>query len=180
MSRPSNRELIIEAAERLVAEQGAAHLTFDALGQETGISKGGLLYHFASKDALLTAMLERMVAGFDQLRADFLQRLEDDPHRELKSILLAALNINAECGEIKSGLLAAAANNPDLLKPLQDHVSGLLQTLRNDTANPKLAELLFYAVQGSRLLEQLHLCDHCVAERQQFAEQLMTLVDTYS
>ena len=60
--RPSNRDVILDAAEQLVASEGAARLTFDALGQATGISKGGLLYHFASKDKLLEAMLERMVA----------------------------------------------------------------------------------------------------------------------
>ena len=66
--RPSNRDVILDAAEQLVASEGAARLTFDALGQATGISKGGLLYHFASKDKLLEAMLERMVARNNDLK----------------------------------------------------------------------------------------------------------------
>ena len=47
VGRPSNKELILDAADSLVASEGALHLTFDALSQQTGISKGGLLYHFS-------------------------------------------------------------------------------------------------------------------------------------
>lgn len=175
--RPSNRDVIIDAAEKLVAEQGAAHLTFDALGQETGISKGGLLYHFANKDALLAAMLERMVAQFDQLRAHFRDQLNDDPRKELKSILLASLNSDAECAQLSSGMLAVAANNPELLEPLQSHVRQTFETIKNATADSQLAELLFFSVHGARLFEQLQLCQHCQADREQFAQKLMALVD---
>lgn len=178
VGRPSNRDVILDAAEQLVAEQGAAHLTFDALCQNTGISKGGLLYHFSSKDALLAAMLERMVVQFDALREQFRDQLSDDPRRELKSILLASLNSGAECAQLSSGMLAVAANNPELLEPLQKHVRQTFDTLRADIPDPQLAELLFFSVHGARLFEQLQLCQHCQADREQFAKKLMTLVDS--
>ena len=97
--RPSNRDVILDAAEQLVASEGAARLTFDALGQATGISKGGLLYHFASKDKLLEAMLERMVARNNDLKETFMSEFEGDPNQEFKSILLASLNSDAECAQ---------------------------------------------------------------------------------
>ncbi|RUO75914.1 TetR/AcrR family transcriptional regulator [Idiomarina seosinensis] len=178
VGRPSNRDTIIDAAERLVAEQGAAHLTFDALCQRTGISKGGLLYHFENKDSLLAAMLQRMVIQFDQLREQFRQQFVDDPHRELKSILLASLNSGAECAQLSSGMLAVAANNPELLEPLQRHVKETFELIRQDTNDPEFAQLLFFSVHGARLFEQLQLCSHCQADREQFAQRLMTMVDS--
>ena len=51
----SARERILEAAERVITEVGAAHLTLDAVAQAAGVSKGGLLYHFPSKESLLVA-----------------------------------------------------------------------------------------------------------------------------
>ena len=45
------RDRILEAAERVVAEVGAARLTLDVVAQAAGVSKGGLLYHFPSKRA---------------------------------------------------------------------------------------------------------------------------------
>jgi len=52
------RELILEAASLLVQEQGASALTLDATCAKAGMSKGGLLYHFRSKDELMLALLD--------------------------------------------------------------------------------------------------------------------------
>ncbi len=52
------RDLILEAASLLVQEQGASALTLDATCAKAGMSKGGLLYHFRSKDELMLALLD--------------------------------------------------------------------------------------------------------------------------
>ncbi|MCK7458993.1 TetR/AcrR family transcriptional regulator [Idiomarina aminovorans] len=174
--RPSNRDVILDAADRLVAAEGAAHLTFDALSHTTGISKGGLLYHFNSKDCLLQAMLKRRVERYENLREQYHRKFSDDPKGELKSILLAALDTDAECSRLGSGMLAAAATNPELLGPLKEHVAGTLQRLER-IAGSKVGKTLFYAVHGARLFEQLNLCDACVHEREDFAQYLLKLAD---
>ncbi len=175
--RPSNRDAILDAAEQLVASEGAARLTFDALGQATGISKGGLLYHFASKDKLLEAMLERMVARNSDLKDAFMAQFEGDPNQELKSILLASLNSDAECAQLSSGLLAAAANNPELLAPMTAHVQQTFRSLEQFSNDPMLAKVLFFAVHGARLFEQLQLCEHCQGDRKAFADKLLAMID---
>ncbi|MBV9299328.1 MAG: helix-turn-helix transcriptional regulator, partial [Verrucomicrobia bacterium] len=50
-----SRELILEAAEEIVAKRGPAHLTLETAATEAKVSKGGLFYHFRSKEALLEA-----------------------------------------------------------------------------------------------------------------------------
>lgn len=174
--RPSNREIILDAADELVASEGAAHLTFDALSASTGISKGGLLYHFNSKNSLLQAMLKRRVERFDGLRQQYHQQFKSDPKGELKSILLAALDTDTECSRLGSGMLAASATNPELLAPLKDHVASVLERLEY-IAGGKIGKTLFYAVHGVRLFEQLNLCNACVHEREDFAQYLLKLVD---
>jgi AcrR family transcriptional regulator len=57
----SVRNRILQAAERVVTEVGAARLTLDLVAQEADVSKGGLLYHFPSKEALLGALAQRYV-----------------------------------------------------------------------------------------------------------------------
>src|SRR5215469_14243714 len=59
------RERLLDAAERLVLETGAGHLTLAAVAKFAGVSKGGLLYHFPSKDSLLEAMLARYLHDID-------------------------------------------------------------------------------------------------------------------
>ena len=53
--RKSSREKILDAAAELVAEIGAGRLTLEAVAEKAGLSKGGLLYNFPTKDALLQA-----------------------------------------------------------------------------------------------------------------------------
>ena len=53
-----SREAILDAAANLVHEQGASSLTLDATCARAGMSKGGLLYHFRSKEDLLLALVD--------------------------------------------------------------------------------------------------------------------------
>jgi AcrR family transcriptional regulator len=56
----SARDRVLDAYETLLIEHGAAAVTLDAVSAAAGVSKGGLLYHFASKDALAAGLLERL------------------------------------------------------------------------------------------------------------------------
>ena len=62
--RTIDRSAVLAAAEAVIAEAGAAGLTLDAVAAQAGISKGGVLYCYPSKRALVDALLERDLAGF--------------------------------------------------------------------------------------------------------------------
>lgn len=53
--RSIDRDKVLDIAEEIVATQGAAGLTIDAVAKAMGISKGGVQYCFGSKDALIDA-----------------------------------------------------------------------------------------------------------------------------
>ena len=57
---PSARDRVLDAYETLLIEHGGAAVTLDAVAAAAGVSKGGLLYHFASKEALATGLLDRL------------------------------------------------------------------------------------------------------------------------
>jgi AcrR family transcriptional regulator len=56
----SARDRVLDAYETLLIEHGPAAATLDAVAAAAGVSKGGLLYHFASKDALVAGLLDRL------------------------------------------------------------------------------------------------------------------------
>lgn len=58
----SAREQILDAYERLLIEQGERAATLTAVADAAGVSKGGLLYHFPSKDALVEGLIARVDA----------------------------------------------------------------------------------------------------------------------
>ncbi len=51
---------MLDAYERILVEHGARDATLDATARAAGVSKGGLLYHYASKDALQNAIVQRL------------------------------------------------------------------------------------------------------------------------
>lgn len=61
MSRPPRaRESVLDAFESLLVEQGERAATMDATAKAAGVSKGGLLYHFGTKEALEAALVVRL------------------------------------------------------------------------------------------------------------------------
>ncbi|KFF60166.1 hypothetical protein JF66_06080 [Cryobacterium sp. MLB-32] len=54
-------ERLLDAFEELLIDGGERSATLGAVAAAAGVSKGGLLYHFASKDALIDAQLVRLV-----------------------------------------------------------------------------------------------------------------------
>ncbi|MFW0775178.1 TetR/AcrR family transcriptional regulator [Paenarthrobacter nitroguajacolicus] len=58
--KPVARDAVLDAFEALLIEVGERAATLDAVAKRAGVSKGGLLYHFPNKEALITALLERL------------------------------------------------------------------------------------------------------------------------
>ena len=64
MSRTDTRERILRAAMKVAARQGSGNVSLDAVAAEAGVSKGGLLYHFPNKIALMRGIVATFVADF--------------------------------------------------------------------------------------------------------------------
>ncbi|GAA1765524.1 TetR/AcrR family transcriptional regulator [Agromyces humatus] len=61
MSRPPvAREAVLDAFERIIIAEGERAATLDATARAAGVSKGGLLYHFGSRHALIAGLIERL------------------------------------------------------------------------------------------------------------------------
>ncbi len=58
MSRPPlAREKVLDAFEAILVDDGERAATMDATARSAGVSKGGLLYHFASKELLEAGLI---------------------------------------------------------------------------------------------------------------------------
>ncbi|PWK74034.1 TetR/AcrR family transcriptional regulator [Aminobacter sp. AP02] len=70
------KERLFHAAICVALENGFGKVTLDAVAQQAGISKGGLLHHFATKKHLIRAMLEHYA---DAPRDRHLTGIDTDP-----------------------------------------------------------------------------------------------------
>ncbi|PWD51367.1 TetR/AcrR family transcriptional regulator [Serinibacter arcticus] len=64
--RPSNRMRILDAAVAVVEEQGVAAVTFDAVAAAAGLTRGGVTYHFPSREGLVTALHEHVAQQWER------------------------------------------------------------------------------------------------------------------
>jgi|YelNatPaOPRAMG01_1025707.scaffolds.fasta_scaffold33594_3 AcrR family transcriptional regulator len=149
-----SKDKILDAAEEIVLRDGVAHLTLDAVAQECQISKGGLLYHFPSKEALISGMINRL----HRLYEAEVERLEgQDPNpvgRRLRAMINASFPKEPCCDfrlridRISAGLLAAVATNPMLLKDVQAFAGRMEKALMNDGVDPVIAVIIHLATDG--------------------------------
>ncbi|MGY1663318.1 TetR/AcrR family transcriptional regulator [Geodermatophilus sp. SYSU D00705] len=90
--RPSgdDRErAILATAEALLAQRSPAEISVDDLARGAGISRPTFYFYFASKEAVVLALLDRVVAEARELRAAALAGASDDVRESWRAALVA-------------------------------------------------------------------------------------------
>jgi AcrR family transcriptional regulator len=80
----ATRERLIEAARALFGERGYEGTSIDAVLDSAGVARGALYHHFATKEALFDAVLDRVVADIAEAVADA-ARAAADPVASLRA-----------------------------------------------------------------------------------------------
>lgn len=146
---------LLEAAERLVLGEGAGRLTLDAVAREAGVSKGGLLYHFPSKEALVAEMVEHL--AIERFERELERRISPDSCDGSWVRAYVEATFEPEDHDrnltMQSGLFAAVANDPSLLDPLRERYHALQERAENDGVDPALATIARLASDGLWFLE---------------------------
>lgn len=180
MTAKNKRAIILEAAAHIVEKSGAAHLTIDAVAAEAAVSKGGVLYHFPSKQALLEGMLESLI---NQITTSTRTYREANPS-EQNVALVARINEQHDQtpGQkaMSRAILAAAAENPEMLTPARQEVGTAFKEAAAGSATAEIGWVLLSAVEGLRFLEMLKLLPLSRAERKGLHKQLLELAKVHS
>ncbi|GAA1980058.1 TetR/AcrR family transcriptional regulator [Amycolatopsis minnesotensis] len=66
MPKTPARDRVLDAYEEILIDTGPGTVTLEAVAAKAGVSKGGLLYHFGSKDALVDGLTKRLIALNDE------------------------------------------------------------------------------------------------------------------
>jgi AcrR family transcriptional regulator len=156
------RDRILDAAETLVSRDGVARLTLEAAASEAGLSKGGVLYHFRSRDTLVSAMVERLVAAFDDDLAEesAAEQAAGAPAdgRYVRAYVRATTRPARTAADVRreragAAVLAAMACEPELLAPLRHSFDRWQERLANDGVDPVRATVARLAADGLWLVD---------------------------
>lgn len=176
--RASSYNTIIDAAEAVVVEAGASHMTLDAVAAKAGVSKGGLLHHFPNKVALLVAMVERQIKMHQDARKRALKGIPKGPCRELKSfIVMAARERNPMHNRLGASMSAAISHDPRLNEPIRKVVQNTYMKFAGSDIGFERAAIIALAVDGMRLQEMLSISPFSEDERARILDELLRLID---
>ena len=146
------RERILNAAEARLLAGGPQGLVLDAVAADAGVSKGGLLYHFGSKEALVAGLCERMLARFDR-HLESLVAADPEPRGAFTRAYLAT-TVTAEgkpaddSGPLMAGLLALLGRDSPQLDEVRRRFEGWHRRLGEDGLDPATATLVRLAADG--------------------------------
>lgn len=175
MKSEQTRARIRVAAAKVIERDGAGHLTLEKVAAEAGVSKGGLLYHYPSKDALLKGLLDHLLENRAGL-IDGLGSAEDVSNAALLNGLIDAdFDLPKDERIMAQGLIAASAENADLLTPAKQHVEALFAQLGGSKATAAPARTILLASQGLQFLELLGLLSLSTTERNEIRRHLKAL-----
>jgi len=171
------RERIIDAAEQVVLEAGAGHLTFDAVASKAGLSRGGLLYHFPDKKSLLRGMLDRRQKRIAEIRTIRQAEIPAGPEREVIAFVLSLLDEdNKASGDIMAALIAMAAHDPEILGPVaQESYRQTITDLTKEGLSFEQAAVITLATYGLRFFEVLSVSYFNAKERRRIIKELLAL-----
>lgn len=175
----SKREHILTAAQTVVRQNGTDALTLDAVAKEAGVSKGGLLYHFPTKEALIQGMIQSLI---DEFNLAVVTEVERDPTpqkagRYARAYLRATFYSDYPLPALSEGILAGIAMNPALLRPLQVAFQEWQTRLLNDGIDPATAAVIRTAADGLWLAELMDLAPPQEPLRSALYEKLLSLIE---
>jgi TetR/AcrR family transcriptional repressor of bet genes len=84
------RPAILDAAMAVIARHGLSGTTIERVAGAAGLSPGTVVFHFATKDALLAATLAALAGEFDRARRRALEA--GDPAASLDALIVASFD----------------------------------------------------------------------------------------
>lgn len=154
-----DREMVLEAAERIVGTSGASGLTFEAVATAAGITKGGVQSCFGSKEALIDALLRRWGALY---AADVARRVapDADPLARARAHVRSTAEADDAASARAAGLLAALLQSPEHLGWIRGWYAERFRDLDAiEGTEGDRARVAFLAAEGLFFLRHLGLAD---------------------
>lgn len=142
---------MLDAAEDVVLRDGIGRLTLDAVAKEANLSKGGLMHHFPTKDALIDAMVRRKGDGWRQEYERAIEAEAPGPGRVLRALVRLCMSDTVtdqdDCRRCFV-LVAALVHDAKHVGAMREVHRDLVARIEADGLPPGLGEAVHLAMNG--------------------------------
>lgn len=152
MTDPTLKDRALDSVEHIVREMGIYGLTLDAVAKSIGVSKGGLLYHFPTKDSLIDAVLAR-TADFWRTAVEEAISNSNEGSGRIAKVLIETFLVDPDkwepqCKRSAAAMMVLMIQNPKLTNPVRTIYVELLQRLSNDGLPNGLGDCILAVIDG--------------------------------
>jgi AcrR family transcriptional regulator len=172
------RRALLAAAERVVTALGPA-FSLDAVAREAGVSKGGLLHHFRSRDSLLAALAAEWTEQFDAAVQRRLDPADDRPGRVCRAHIRATFDDAPAAGGpwVHTSVQAALVAVPEVLERARADAERWLADMAADGLHRQRVLLISRTLDGEALADLFGRTAEDEASRRELRDLLLALTE---
>ena len=178
--RSEKRDRVLKSAIAILLEQGHEAMTLDAVAQAAEVSKGGLLYHFPSKEALILGIIQHLIDDFNlAIDTELAQETGDAPGKWLRAYVRATFRNSQIPLALGAGLFVAASTtlSPDAQKQVAEQTSQWKKRIDSSGLDPITADLIYLATEGLWSTEMFGENAPNPKRRKQILKRLLAMTD---
>ena len=149
MPRGERRDELLDAAEQVLTRGGPQALTLQAVADEAGVSKGGLLYHFSNKSELVRGLVERLV---DDTNNNYAHWDDGEPGSYTRAYIASTCHnlttADAERVLRRWSVILAASTEPEMQGPISQAFETWMWPAPGVDSHPLRAQIARLAADG--------------------------------
>jgi AcrR family transcriptional regulator len=171
------RELIFQACSQILRREGLISLTLEAVANEAGISKGGLLYHFPNKEALIEGLFEYHNNIYENRLQELVDLEGNSPGAYLRAYAKASIEqiTDPDNASLYASLFSAEERYASAHRIMRDKYVGWQNKVEDCGLDPTWATLLRFAVDGFWFVEMHRYTPPDEERREEIIEMILNL-----
>ncbi|MCE4048171.1 MULTISPECIES: TetR/AcrR family transcriptional regulator [Bacillaceae] len=151
------RRLIIDTAKQIIHESGITSLTLDAVAKQANISKGGLLYHYSSKEALIKGIALSIFEDLDTALTEYAKKDPVETGKWTRAMIEVTKDDLYNRAELNVAVMASSLLDKDVAEGISNSYQRALTKLENDGISPVTASVIRLALDGLYYSQMLHV-----------------------
>ncbi|MFC6355157.1 TetR/AcrR family transcriptional regulator [Luethyella okanaganae] len=139
------RDRILDAFQELLIEHGERAATLDAVAASAEVSKGGLLYHFGSKEALVEGQLARL----SELAAVDAENIRNAPEGAVDYLIRTSVNTGTPLDRaVLAATCLAQGSHPRVNEAIAAMRHAWRAAIEDAVGDPEVAEVILLVSDG--------------------------------
>jgi AcrR family transcriptional regulator len=152
------RDTVLKAAAQVIIRHGVTAFTIEAVAQEAGVTKGGVLHHFPTKEALIDGLIDQVTETFNARLMDELEaEPAGQPGRWLRAYIRTVFSSPLGLDKNLIPALAAVAADDERLARIRESLEESQRAAVEDGLDPVQATIIRLAVDGVIFAQALNL-----------------------